>query len=123
LIITPRPAQSVRFTYNRAYRAPTLLENFVDVPLPAAVPLDPPFYYFQRALGSTDLKMEKQDAFEVGYSAALNSKTAVFATVYDQTVKNNIWFFPTSFYGPFAPPPGWPTALPVPVLPHQFGFV
>jgi iron complex outermembrane receptor protein len=123
LIVTPRPAQSLRFTYNRAYRAPTLLENFIDVSLPAAVPLVPPFYYLQRVLGSTDLKMEHQDAFEVGYSAALNSKTAVFATVYDQTVKNNIWFFPTSFYGPWTPPPGWPTAIPVPVLPHEFGFV
>jgi iron complex outermembrane receptor protein len=123
VIVSPRPAQSLRFTYNRAYRAPTLLENFVDLSLPAAVPLDPPFYYFQRVLGSTDLKMERQDAFEIGYSAALNSRTAIFATVYDQTVKNNIWFFPTSFYGPWAPPPGWPSALPVPVLPQVFGFV
>ena len=113
LIVTPRPGQSARLTYNRAYRAPTLLENFIDVQLPSVVPIDPPFLYLQRVAGSTNLQMEQQDAFEIGYSA-VRSRTAVFVTAYDQTVKNNIWFLPTSFYGPSAPPPGWPAALPVP---------
>lgn len=124
LVLSPKPAHSFRVTYNRAYRAPSLLENFLDVTLPAVVPLDPPFFYSQLSLGSTDLKMEEQDAVEIGYTGVLNSRTTVFATVYHQRIKNNIWFLPVSFYGPGAPPPGWPgNPNSVPLLPRVFGFV
>jgi iron complex outermembrane receptor protein len=123
-VISPVAAHSFRATYNRAYRAPSLLENFVDVTLPAVVPTDPPFVYFQQSLGSTELKMERQDAFEIGYTGALASRIVVFVTAYHQSIKNNVWFLPVSFYGPGAPPPGWPgdPAL-VPLLPHVFSFV
>jgi iron complex outermembrane receptor protein len=124
-VVTPLPAHSFRATYNRAYRAPSLLENFVDVSLPSVVPTDPPFVYFQRSLGSTELEMEKQDAFEIGYTGALTPRTVVFATAYHQSIKNNVWFLPVSFYGPGAPPPGWPgdpNAVP-PFLPNVFSFV
>lgn len=68
--------------------------------------------------------MERQDAFEVGYTGVLNSWTTVSATVYDQRIKNNIWFLPVSFYGPGAPPAGWPgDPSSVPFLPHVFSFV
>jgi outer membrane receptor protein involved in Fe transport len=69
--------------------------------------------------------MEKQDAFEVGYTGTIGSNAAVFVTAYDQRVTNKIWFLPVSFYGPGAPPPGWPSADPatVPFLPHVFSFI
>jgi outer membrane receptor protein involved in Fe transport len=116
--------QAIHIAYNRAYRAPSLLENFVDVNLPAVVPLNPPFYFVQQALGSTSLEMEKQDAVEVGYTLELNSRATIFATVYDQLITNKIWFLPVSFYGPSAPPPGWPLDPGFfPVLPHAYSFV
>ena len=123
-VLSPTPAHSFRAAYNRAYRAPTLLENFVDVTLPAAAPTVPPFYFSQLTVGSTELRMEKQDAVEVGYTGALGSHATVFATVYDQRISNNIWFLPVSFYGPGAPPPGWPgdPSL-VPVMASVFSFV
>jgi outer membrane receptor protein involved in Fe transport len=100
------------------------LENFVNVSLPAIAPVDPPFYYRQLVIGSTDLKLEKQNALEVGYTGVIKSRATVFATVYDQRIANNIWFLPVSFYGPGAPPPGWPgDPLSVPLLPNVFGFV
>jgi outer membrane receptor protein involved in Fe transport len=124
LVFTPKPSSSVRVAYNRAYRAPSLLENFVDVTLPAVVPLDPPFYYSQLAVGSTDLKMEKQDAVEVGYTIVLDRRTTLFVTLYQQSITNNIWFLPVSFYGPGDPPPGWPFGPNfVPLLPRAFSFV
>ena len=46
------------------------------------VPTDPPFFYFQQSRGSTDLRMERQDAFEVGYSRVIGSRAVLFATVY-----------------------------------------
>ena len=37
---------------------------------------------------------------------------------------DDIWFLPVSFYGPGAPPPGWPgDPTLVPPLPHVFSFV
>jgi iron complex outermembrane receptor protein len=123
LTFSPKRTHSIRVAYNRAYRAPSLLENFVDLSIPSAVPLNPPFYFLQQVLGSTNLEMERQDAFELGYTAFFK-KLTVFATVYDQTVTNKIWFLPTAFYGPGLPPPGWPLdpGL-VPLLPQTYSFV
>lgn len=124
VVFSPQPGHSIRVAYNRAYRAPSLLENFVDVTLPAVVPLNPPFIYAQRSIGSTALEVEKQDAVEVGYTGVLNSHTTFFATVYNQRIKNNIWFLPISFYGPGAPPPGWPLdPSTVPLLPAVYSFI
>ena len=124
LVLNPKPEHAFRVTYNRAYRAPSLLENFLNVTLPAVTPSEPAFPYSLLTLGSTDLEMEKQDAFEVGYTGALNSRTAVFATVYSQRISNAVWFLPVSFYGPGAPPPGWPgDPLAAPVAPAVFTFV
>jgi outer membrane receptor protein involved in Fe transport len=124
VVFSPQPSHSIRVAYNRAYRAPSLLENFVDITLPAVVPLNPPFFYTQLSLGSSELEVEKQDAVEVGYTGVLNSHTTFLATVYNQRIKNNIWFLPVSFYGPGAPPPGWPLdPATVPLLPHVFSFI
>ena len=123
LMVRPKPTHAFRAAYNRAYRAPSLLENFLNVTLPAVVPVDPPFYYSQLSLGAADLKMEKQDAFEIGYTGVLRSHATVSATVYNQRISNNIWFLPVSFYGPGAPPPGWPgDPSSVPLLPNVFSF-
>ena len=123
VVVTPVPTHSFRATYNRAYRGPSLLENFVNVALPAVVQ-DPPFLYAQYTLGSTDLEMEKQDAAEVGYTGVFGRHTTVFATVYTQNVVNDIQFFPVSFYGPGVPAPGWPyDPLLMPFVVNTFSFV
>ena len=119
-----RNTHSVDIAYNRAHRAPSLLENFVNVRLPAVVPVDPPFLYSQFSLGSTTLRMETQDAVEVGYSGVLRDDVTLSATLYTQRISNNIWFFPVTFYGPHAPPPGWTENRgPAPLLPKDFSFV
>jgi outer membrane receptor protein involved in Fe transport len=124
LVLTPTPRESVHVTYNRAFRAPSLLENFVNVDLPAVIPLDPPFLYFQSTVGSDSLHMERLDSVEAGYTHVLNSRTTVTATVYQQRIVDNIRFFPIRFYGPGNPPPGWPLpAAFVPPLPHVYSFL
>jgi outer membrane receptor protein involved in Fe transport len=124
VVVTPAAAHSFRASYNRAYRAPSLIENFANLSLPAYVPLATPFFYTQYAFGSTDLKMEKQDAGEIGYTAVIGSHAVVTATAYTQRIRNDIWFLPVSFYSPAEPPPGWPgSPATVPVLPKVFSFV
>lgn len=124
VVLTPAPNHSFRLSYNRAYRAPSLVENFVNLSLPAYVPLDRPFFYTQYALGSTDLAMEKQDAGEIGYTAVIGSRAVVTATAYRQRIRDDIWFLPISFYSPIEPPPGWPGSPgAVPFLPKVFSFV
>lgn len=124
LLLTPKRDHSVRVAYNRAYRAPSLLENFLDVTLPAAIPGVPNYIYPQVSVGEPDLEMEKQDAFEVGYMASIGSHAVVSATVYTQQIANGIWFLPVGFYSPLSPPPAWPfdPAL-VPLLPSTFTFM
>jgi outer membrane receptor protein involved in Fe transport len=125
VVVQPWRAHTFRVTYNRAFRAPSLLENFVNVSLPAVAPVDPPFYYTQYSLGSTGLSMERQDATEIGYTGAIDPlHLTVFATVYTQRIANDIWFLPVDFYGPGAPPPGWPgDPATAPVLPKVFSFL
>ena len=124
IVWSPTSRHSMHLTYNRSFRAPSLLENFVNVDLPAVIPLDPPFVYFQSTLGSTNLRMEKLDAVEAGYTHVLNSRTTIAATVYQQSIVNNIRFFPISFYSATNPPPGWPLpASFVPPLPHVYSFL
>jgi outer membrane receptor for ferrienterochelin and colicins len=124
LMLSPTPTHSFRVAYNRAYRAPSLLENFLNVTLPAVVPINPPFFYSQLSVGAPGLEMEKQDAVEVGYTGVLGSHATVSATLYNQRISNDIWFLPLDFYGPGAPPPGWPgSSSSVPLLPKLFSFV
>lgn len=123
-VYTPTSGQSIRFTYNRAFRAPSLLENFNNRDLPSVVPIDPPFVFFQNVRGSQDLSVEKLDSFEVGYRALIGNRTVFSATAYRQNITDLIRFIPVSFFGPGNPPPGWP--LPpefFPVLPEKFSFI
>jgi outer membrane receptor protein involved in Fe transport len=126
IVVQPRPNHAIRLSANRAYRAPTLVENYLDISIPNAVILPPatPFFFYTQAVGNPDLKRESSDALELGYSARLRN-FYVDAALYRNTVKNNVTFFPSEFYGPADPPPGWPGApstVPVFALPKVFTY-
>ena len=88
------------------------------------MPGQPPFIFVSRGLGSLDLKPEIMHAVEVGYSFQVGDRATVSATVYRQSLSDNIGFFPTELFGPANPPPGWPLAPElVPPLPKTFGVV
>ena len=117
-MIKPREDQTFRLSYNRAYRSPSVLNNFLQVTLVEPINLgafNPALagrvYPLPLAIvGNADLKEQSLDAFEVGYTGVVNSRTIVSAAVYVNRTKNDILFteLRTARYTAANPPPGWP---------------
>jgi iron complex outermembrane receptor protein len=119
LVIKPQPDQSVRVSYNRAFRAPSMVNNHLDLtianPLPLGlIPGVPPplntqtFLVPTDAMGNLDLREEHIDAFEISYTGNLQDRALVSAAVYYTWFDDQILFTQTGEWGPFTPPPGWP---------------
>jgi iron complex outermembrane receptor protein len=127
---------AIRISWGRAFRAPSVINNFLDTtifntidlsPLAPLLGFDPGSYSFPiSAVGNEELVEEQLDQIEVGYRAVVRDVAIDFAYYYTET-KDNIDFYPNQFYSPLDPPPAWP--LPPPVLgllpeplPKQFTY-
>lgn len=112
----PAPAHTLRLSYNRAYRAPSLVNNYLEVLLANQIDLgliNPALrgvnYAFPvQAVGNPDLTEEEMTAYEVGYSGVLGNRFTVSAAFYVNDTKDGILFRQTGSYRASAPPPGWP---------------
>ncbi len=114
LMIKPHEDHTFRVSYSRAYRAPSVINNHLDLVI--AEPLDlralggPAVYPLPvNITGNTELEEQSLDAFEVGYSAALG-RTILSAAFYHNWLKNEILFTqdPTGNYTASNPPVNWP---------------
>jgi outer membrane receptor protein involved in Fe transport len=131
----PVSGHSVRFAFNRAFRAPTAFNNYLDIAVVTPVdlrglaPLLPPalqpvvadpFPLIVHAVGSelpiasmtrTTLKQESLTAYEVAYTGTFMSRTAVGAAFYMNDLDDNINFAQLAPnvdpYDRANPPPGW----------------
>jgi iron complex outermembrane receptor protein len=117
-MIKPAENQTIRLSYNRAYRSPSVVNNFLDVTIAEPINLGA----FSPALagriyplpiqsvGNPDLKEQSLDAFEVGYTGVVRGTTTVSAAVYVNRTKNDILFteLQNARYTATNPPPGWP---------------
>ncbi len=120
VIFKPRPDHSVRVSFNRAFRAPSMVNNNLDITvangLPLrllGIPLPPPlntttFLVPTDALGNQSLTEESVDAFEVAYTGNIENRVSVSAAIYYTKWSDQIFFTQTGEWGPFSPPPGWP---------------
>ncbi len=121
-MIKPAADQTFRVSFNRAFRAPSFINNHINttilnqVNLSALAPLPSlsPFIFPIGAIGNPDLTQETMTAYEVGYTGVVRKRATVTAAVYWNETKNGIYFTPIAAYGPANPPPGWP--LPPAVL-------
>jgi iron complex outermembrane receptor protein len=110
----PLPEHTLRVSYNRAFRAPSLVNNFLDVTIITATvdlrPLGGPpvFPIISRAIGNEDLQEEQLDAYEIGYTGDFGGRTIVSLSYYINDTDQNINFVPVGVYSPANPPPGWP---------------
>jgi iron complex outermembrane receptor protein len=119
VIIKPAADHSVRFSFNRAFRAPSLINNFLDVniinqldlravnPLFAAAPGGPLYNFPVAATGNEDLREQQVDAFEAAYTGIVAKRATVTAAFYYNKSKDDIFFTQTARYRALNPPPGW----------------
>jgi outer membrane receptor protein involved in Fe transport len=123
VMFKPTPDQSTRVSYNRAFRSPSVINEYLDQrisnpqvtdlrPLAALLPppLRPlvpsePFFLTVHTSGNTDLKEEHIDAFELAYTGTFGGKTTIGLAVYQNDTDDNINF--TNVYppDPNLPPP------------------
>ena len=122
LIVKPMPDHAIRVSYNKAFRSPSLINNYLDVSIvnqislaainPAFAPLGS-FNFPVAAVGNETLLEESIEAFEVGYTGLINNRATVSAAVYWTKNSDEIFFTQVGRYRALNPPPGWLAALPI----------
>jgi outer membrane receptor protein involved in Fe transport len=133
LLIKPRENHTVRLSYNRAYRSPSVINNFLDITI--AEPIDlTPFAALNpavrgriyplpvRSVGDPNLRETSLDAYEIGYTGVLGGRTVLSAAFYVNKTKDDILFTEVEDerYSPTNPPPGFAFGLLPPIV---IGFI
>jgi iron complex outermembrane receptor protein len=118
LMIKPQENQVFRVSYNRAYRSPSVINNFLDVTIvePVNLGLFSPALAGRiyplpiQSVGNVDLKEQLLDAYEVGYTGIVGNRATVSAAFYVNRTKDDIFFteLTADRYTAQNPPPGWP---------------
>lgn len=131
----------LRVGFNRAFRSPSSINNYLDIalvspvdlsglrpflPPPAQLLVANPFNLVVRAVGSelpigstpqTPLKQESLTAYEAAYTGTLNGRTTLGVAFYVNDMDDNINFaqLPNNLdpYTPSFPPPGWQLGGPI----------
>ncbi len=137
-MVKPSADQTVRVSYNRAYRAPSVINNFLDTAIINQLPLgaiNPALagrvYNFPvRAVGSNvglaptvpaqDLVEQSLTAYEIGYTGIIKRRATVSAAFYINETKDDMFFTQVASYRATNPPPGWP---PPPIPAFQGPFI
>jgi outer membrane receptor protein involved in Fe transport len=122
ILFKPDANNSIRVSFNKAFRAPSFINNHLqtsvlnEVNLSPISPLLARFVFPVGAVGNPDLEQESLTAYELGYTGALNRRATVTASLYWNKTKDAIFFTPVAAYGPANPPPTWPALIPTFVL-------
>ena len=115
LILKPTANNAVRVSFNKAFRSPSLINNYLETTVLNQVALPTGVFTFPfRAIGNEELTEESTESFEVAYTGIINNRATVSAAVYFTKNRDEIFFTQTGRYRATAPPPGWP--LPAIVL-------
>jgi outer membrane receptor protein involved in Fe transport len=135
LLVKPSARQTIRLSFNRAFRAPSLINNHIDatilnqVDLSALSPQLAQYVFPIRAVGNPDLAQETLTAYEIGYTGVVHPRLVLTAAVYWNDTDDAIFFTQAQRYSAAAPPPGWPLPpavldmLPAPGLPSTFTYL
>lgn len=129
-MVKPTASQTIRVSFNRAFRAPSFINNHIDVRILNQVDLSPlapllpaplqplvrtPFVFPIHAEGAPDLREETLTAYELGYTGSIRDVNLT-ASVYWNRTKDGIYFTPVAAYSAASPPPTWPPLLPTSIL-------
>ena len=121
-MIKPDRDHTFRISYNQAFRAPSLVNNFLDVTILQSFDLGlinpalagQQFVFPIQATGNQGLSEESLTAYEIGYTGTFARKYTFGAAFYVNETTDNIIFTQSATYNSANPPPGWP--LPPAVL-------
>jgi iron complex outermembrane receptor protein len=114
LMFEPSSGQTLRLSWNRAFRAPTVVQNNIEIlnvyeatvpdgaggTVDLVVPLP--------GIPNSDLDAESQDSFELGWIGSIGERTTLSVSIYRDDIEDVIQFVPASFYSSSNPVPGWP---------------
>ena len=94
LLIKPVQNHTFRVSYNRAYRSPSVINNFLDVTIAEPLTLGPGLVYPLpvHSVGNPDLTEASTNAYEAGYTGVLPRHSVVTAAVYVNKPKDDIFF-------------------------------
>ena len=113
-MIKPEENQTIRISYNRAYRSPSVINNHLDLVIGQPVDLralgGPATYQLPvNITGNPDLEEQLLDSLEFGYSGVVG-RAIISAAFYNNWLQNEILFTedPTARYTASAPPANWP---------------
>ena len=110
----PAESQALRLSFNRAFRSPSAINNFLQTAIifagvdlrPFGIPV-PLFPIIVPAFGNDQLKEESLTAYEIGYTGEFGGRTSVSASFYINDTDNNINFVPLTPYSSANLPPLW----------------
>ena len=119
VVLKPLPDHAVRLSYNKAFRSPSLINNYLDVTiinqlnfaqLAAISPVFAQLGTFNfpvTATGNEGLKEESTEAYEIGYTGLINDRATVTAAFYFTKNTDEMFFTQVGRYRATNPPPGW----------------
>jgi outer membrane receptor protein involved in Fe transport len=122
-MVKPTPGQTFRVSYSRAYRAPSLFQNYLDTTVVNKIDLGllnaalagRSYFFPIHGLGNADLNSQTLDAYEASYSASLfGGRAHATAAYYLTNSRNDMILTQTDSYSSQNIPAGWP--LPPAVL-------
>ena len=113
----PAPSHALRVSYNRAFRSPSAINNFLDTQIvtasvdlrPFGIPV-PVFPIVSSVTGNDELKEESLTAYEIGYTGEFGGRTSFSASFYINDSDENINFVPLTAYSSANLPPRWAAA-------------
>ena len=110
-MISPSANHTFRLSYNQAFRAPSVINSYLDTTIILATPPIPPFglpFVFPvNADGNVTLEEETLEAIEAGYTGSFGDGYTATVAVYRNKTENSIDFYQAAFYNSQNPPPGW----------------
>lgn len=129
LAFAPNDDHTFRVSFNRAFRAPSAVNNYFDIVIVNQVILPTPFgqipfIFPTAALGNEDLEEESLDAYEISWVGTFGSTSATVA-LYRNVTEDVIDFATFSYYSATNPPPGWPLPpifVPANTFPSAFRY-
>ncbi len=116
VLLKPTADQTFRVSFNRAFRAPSMINNHLDVTISNALPLGLVNPAFGSAIyrvpttvtGNPNLTEERMDAFEVSYTGTFSDRVTMSAAWYHNKFTEQIFFTQSAEWGITQPPPGFP---------------